>query len=191
MVTVTPAPGYFKSSDGDMAAPNVREKAQASKDQGAVWDEVANAERANNTTSETGTLNRVFKDETVRARIDACERALRTALPERAVGIIAAINGEFVSADVFGSPSLFQAYWPKLLRSLGLQATSNQSARSDDTTLDGALAFLLRASAQKGKEERRRLYTLVERSSDKDATFELRTTRGARTLIHLNKVARQ
>lgn len=174
-----------------MAAPNVREKAQGSKDQAAVWNEVAKTERATKTSSETGTLNRVFRDENVRTRLDAYEDALGTALPEGTVGIIAAIDGQFVSADVFGPSSLFHAYWPKLLRSLALQATSSQSPKSGSPSLDDARAFLSRASLPKQREERRPLYTLVEHSSDREATFEMSSTRGAKPLIHLNKVARE
>jgi hypothetical protein len=195
IVISAPAPlvssGYFTSSDGAMAAPNVREKAQALKDQSAVWTEVAKAETANNTNSETGTLNVVFKDENVRTRLDAYQRALGSMLPGNSVGIVAAINGELVSADVFGSASLFRAYWPKLLRSLALQASSEPKEDKARPGIDEARAFLTHRADRIERVAAKQLYKLVERKSDAAESFELSTSRKARGIIHLNKVARQ
>ena len=175
-----------------MAAPNVREKAQVSKDQGEVWAEVSNAERANNTSSATGTLNSVFKDKKVEANLGAYESALRSLLPKNAVGIVAAIDGVMISADVFAAQPLFNAYWPKLLRSLALQATSSETRNSDSPTIDEARAFLMRSEEQKGSEERRPLYRLVERKSDEEASFELASPSSrAASVIHFNKVAKR
>jgi hypothetical protein len=63
----------------EMIAPsNVREKAQAAKDQGRVWAEVAKTERENNTKSATGNLNAVIEDKRVSTRLEDYQRAFAT-----------------------------------------------------------------------------------------------------------------
>jgi hypothetical protein len=45
---------------------------------------------------------------------------------QHAVGAIVAINGEIVWADAFASTSLFDKYWPKLIRSYAAEAVSER-----------------------------------------------------------------
>ncbi len=192
-VTVTAArePGFFTSATEVMAPPNIREKAQAANDQTTVWAEVSRAETINYAVSATGTLNAVFEDTKVKTNLDSYERALRSRMPRNAVGIMAAINGEMISVDVFAAPVLFKAYWPKLLRSLALQATSIEEKKSDSPSLEAARAFLTRGGDTKPSETRMRLYKLVERKSDLDASFELKPPANqASEIIHFNKVAK-
>jgi hypothetical protein len=40
----------------------------------------------------------------------------------RAVGVLVAIDGEFLTADIFGDPALFHKLWPKLARSYAQEA---------------------------------------------------------------------
>jgi ARG/rhodanese/phosphatase superfamily protein len=181
----------FEAAATVMAAPNIREKAQAYKDQGAVWSEVAKAQQANNVSSSTGTLNSVFQDKQVQSNLNAYERALGKALPKTAVGAIAAINGTIVSADVFASPALFRSYWPKLLRSFALQASSTEARGAAGPSLAAAEAFLARTAAESANQESNRLYRLIERKSDSGASFELESAPSRqRVLLHFNKVAK-
>jgi hypothetical protein len=39
-----------------------------------------------------------------------------------AVGVVVAVNGEIIWADIFASPSLLEKYWPKLVRSYAAEA---------------------------------------------------------------------
>jgi hypothetical protein len=39
-----------------------------------------------------------------------------------AVGVVAAVNGRIIWADVFASPALLEKYWPKLVRSYAAEA---------------------------------------------------------------------
>src|SRR5438445_12422123 len=39
-----------------------------------------------------------------------------------AVGVVVAVNGEIVWADIFASTSLLEKYWPKLVRSYATEA---------------------------------------------------------------------
>ena len=45
---------------------------------------------------------------------------------QHAVGAIVAINGDIVWADAFASTSLFDKYWPKLIRSYAAEAVSER-----------------------------------------------------------------
>jgi hypothetical protein len=38
------------------------------------------------------------------------------------VGVVAAVNGQILWADIFASPDLLERYWPKLIRSYAAEA---------------------------------------------------------------------
>lgn len=186
-----PARGTFDApATGGMAAPNVRAKAQAEKSQDGVWSEVAKLERENQVSSSTGTLNKVYEDRRVSAKLSDYERAIKNKLSgKNVIGAVVAIAGRVMSADVFASPRLFQAYWPKLLKSYALEAVS--SGKGDNQTIDRATAeaFLARVDAPASSEGKKNGYKLTEYQSDRDASFELEADeKGAGKLIHFNRV---
>jgi hypothetical protein len=179
----------FGSADSVMATPKVREKAQAKKDQSGVWAEVSKAEIANGVSSSTGTLNRVFEDKQVLAKLDAFDKELNTKLiGKNIVGAVVAIGGEIVSADVFANSPLFQAYWPKLLKSYALQAVSSSKTTSSVIDKAAAEAFLARADAASASNGKEGIYKLTEHNAPGDASFELESDAANRKLIHFNRV---
>ena len=179
----------FGSAYSVMATPKVREKAQAKKDQSGVWEEVSKAEVANGVSSSTGTLNRVFEDKQVLAKLDAFDKELNTKLiGKNIVGAVVAIGGEIVSADVFANSPLFQAYWPKLLKSYALQAVSSTKTTSSAIDKATAEAFLARADAESASNGKEGIYKLTEHNAPGDASFELESDAANRKLIHFNRV---
>ncbi len=179
----------FGSAGGVMAAPKVREKAQAKKDQSAVWSEVSEKVAQNGVSTSTGTLNSVFEDKQVKAKLDAYEAAMKGKLASKqVVGAVVAVNGVILAADVFANNGLFQAYWPKLLKSYALEAISTASGKKADLTLADAEAFLSRVGGTAAASGKDGLYRLNENQSDADASFELEHTTGKRKLIHFNRV---
>jgi hypothetical protein len=179
----------FGSADSVMATPKVREKAQAKKDQSGVWAEVSKAEVANGVSSSTGTLNRVFEDKQVLAKLDAFDKELNSKLiGKNIVGAVVAIGGEIVSADVFANSPLFEAYWPKLLKSYALQAVSSAKTTSSAIDKAAAEAFLARADAESASNGKEGIYKLTERNAPGDASFELESDAANRKLIHFNRV---
>ena len=179
----------FAPAKSVMASPQVREKAQAKKDQSQVWSEVAKAERANGVSSSTGTLNRVYADKQVNTKLEAFDKALGPKLIGKTiVGAVVAISGEIVSADVFANSALFQAYWPKLLKSYALQAVSSGKSVSKPVDRAGAEAFLSRADAESSSAGKDGVYKLSERNAAADASFELESDATTRRLIHFNRV---
>jgi hypothetical protein len=145
----------FGSMPVQMAAPSIRQPAVASKSQQKVWDNVnvSNAAVAAEIQTETSARglpingrdfqdlskttsyaqvmdNRIVKEKvaTVAAPMernyDAMFRELRK---QNAVGVVVAINGRIIWADVFASTDLLQDYWPKLIRSYASEAVTNMA----------------------------------------------------------------
>ena len=52
---------------------------------------------------------------------------------QNAVGVVVAVNGQIVWADIFASTNLLEKYWPKLVRSYAAEAvvTRTRERRSD------------------------------------------------------------
>jgi hypothetical protein len=179
----------FEPARSVMASPQVREKAQAKKDQSQVWSEVAKAERANGVSSSTGTLNKVYDDKQVNTKLEAFDKVLGPKLiGKNIVGAVVAIGGDVVSADVFANSALFQAYWPKLLKSYALQAVSSEKSIGQPVDRASAEAFLARADATSESAGKDGVYRLSERNGAADASFELESDATTRRLIHFNRV---
>jgi hypothetical protein len=182
----------FVPAEEVMAAPKVRANAQATKSQSEVWSEVAEKVSKNRVSTSTGTLNSVYSNKRVSAKVNAYQSAIKAKFTgKNIVGAVVAINGRVVSADVFASPQLFQAYQAKLLKSYALEAisadkTNNQEARASD-----AEAFLSRSDGSESAVEKDGVYRLAEKQSGSDASFELEHTSKGAKLIHFNRVLKK
>jgi hypothetical protein len=183
----------FAPSAGLIAPSNVREKAQAAKDQTGVWAEVAKTERENKTSSATGNLNAVFEDKQVSTKLEDYERAFANTLTgKNVIGVVVAVSGKLRSADVFATHSLFGVYWPKLLKAYSLEAASAGKAMGESINASAAQAFLSRAEGAKSPGGKTRTYRLIEHQSHKDASFELvNASKPSLQLIHFNRVTKQ
>jgi len=175
-----------------LARPEIREKAQAKKSQEQVWSSVAETVTVSGTRTSTGTLKSVYEDKAVNRKIDAYERALRDSLSaETIVGVVAAIGDKVISADVFADHSLFQAYWPKMLKSYAVEAVSTKSTAKAQVMKAEAEAFLARVQGTSAANGQEGVYRLKESQSGADASFELEYTAKAPSLVHFNRVAKQ
>jgi hypothetical protein len=175
-----------------MALPNIREKAQAKKSQRDVWNAVAEAVAVNGTETSTGTLQSVYRDERVATRVEDYEKALSPGLAKgNIVGVVAVVGGRIVSADVFANHGLFQAYWPKMLKSYALQAVSTIETTAQDVSRSDAEVFLARTRGDRFADGKAGLYRLAENQSAADASFELEYTKDKPKLIHFNRVAKK
>lgn len=175
-----------------MAVPNIREKAQAKKSQDEVWSAVSETVTVNAAASATLTLNSVYENKRVNRKLSNYERAFGNKLMNRnVVGVVAAVGGKIISADVFGSHSLFQAYWPKMLKSYALEAVSALPTRLQQVSRIDAEAFLSRAQGTGATDGKEGVYRLAENQSSADASFELHYTKKSPTLVHFNRVAKQ
>jgi sulfur carrier protein ThiS len=141
-----------------MAAPNVRSKAMADKDQQKVWSEVGKtrAAMAETVTVEaapainaTSSYARVMDNNEVKQQVDSVaepiqrnyQSLMRQLRDQNAVGVAVAVNGQIVWADVFASTNLLEKYWPKLVRSYAAEAVVSR-AQSREVDVRQAQEFL-------------------------------------------------
>jgi hypothetical protein len=144
-----------------MAQPSVRAKAMADKNQSLVWDEVrkqreavavevASAAPAVATEmGQTSSYAKVMENDEVKKRVDAVARPIeqnyqsliRQLRDRNAVGVVVAVNGRVIWADVFASTELLEKYWPKLVRSYASEAVVTR-AKDADAGMKQAQAFL-------------------------------------------------
>ena len=175
-----------------LALPNIREKAQAKKSQQEVWSAVAETVTVNAASTSTGTLKSVYRDKRVNTKLDAYERVFKNKLSaDSVVGVVAVIGGRIVSADVFANHSLFQAYWPKILRSYALEAVSTTTAGAQQVSKGDAEAFLARVQGNSAADAHEGVYRLKENQSSADASFELEYTAKTPSMIHFNRVSKK
>jgi hypothetical protein len=129
------------SVNAAMAAPSVRGKAMADKNQAEVWSEVAKAREQMTlqvqaeagpvgALTETTSYARVMDNDEVKKKVDSVagtvekeySSTIQQLRDKKAVGVVVAVNGEIVWADIFASTSLLEKYWPKLVRSYATEA---------------------------------------------------------------------
>jgi hypothetical protein len=148
----------FGYMGAQMAAPSVRRPAVAAKSQQEVWDNVGrsnakiaaqmdSATRAE--VSSTSSYAGVMENRAVKSKIadvaapmernyDAMFRELRK---QNAVGVVVAVNGRIIWADLFASTDLLQDYWPKLIRSYAAEAVTT-AARGGVPEVSAAQAYI-------------------------------------------------
>lgn len=138
----------FGSMGAQMAQPSVRTPAMAKQNQSEVWANVreSNAKMARNlsatetvTVEATTSYAKVFDSAPVKKAVAAYGGAeseqsiLRELRAKGAVGVVVAVNGRVLWADVFASTELLTKYWPKLMRSYVAEAmtSENRGAAAD------------------------------------------------------------
>jgi hypothetical protein len=69
------------------------------------------------------------------------ESLIKQLRDRKAVGIVVAVNGRIIWADIFASTELLEKYWPKLVRSYASEAVVTR-AKGGEASLAQAEAFL-------------------------------------------------
>ncbi len=128
-----------------MVQPSVREQAMVNKDQQAVWNSVhgsiAAALKASPapglasnqpSPAELGTTSyaRAMQSTAVQAKVDEAaapvmksrEQVLEKLREQHAIGVVVAVRGEIVWADIFSDTDLLARYWTKLVRSYAAES---------------------------------------------------------------------
>jgi hypothetical protein len=146
-----------------MAQPSVRAKAMGDKDQNEVWAEVRKQRAAVSETvevqgavpgvadeiSRTTSYAKVMENGEVKKQVDAVAKPIeqnyqsliRQLRDRNAVGVVVAVNGRIIWADIFASTDLLEKYWPKLVRSYASEAVVSR-AKDIDVGVNRAQAFL-------------------------------------------------
>jgi hypothetical protein len=180
----------FKSLDSAMAQPAVRAKAMGDKDQQKVWSEVgrsrdamAMAVPAASAPAIAGTTSyaRVMENDEVKQKVDSVaqpiqhnyQSLIKQLREQNAVGVVVAVNGQIVWADLFASTDLLQKYWPKLVRSYAAEAVVTR-AKATQVEAELAQQFLNRMEGRhETVDSEPGLYRHTEISGDGFKAFEL------------------
>ncbi len=180
----------FDAVGGGMAQPALREKAMAAKDQAQVWSEVrkSQAQMAATLTAPvaaqvqgTSSYAKVMENDEVKQKVDAVaapiqhdyQSLIKQLRDRNAVGVVVAVNGEIVWADVFASTSLLEKYWPKLVRSYAAEAIVSR-VKNGDTSVKEAQQFLDDLGGRRETVETEPgLYSHIEITGDGFKAFEL------------------
>ena len=175
---------------GNMAAPSVRLRAMKDKDQQQVWNSVRSAQTniaAGLSNSEavevqsTSSYADVMENKAVGRNLakiaEPIERdyskLIRELRDRNAVGVVVAVNGEIIWADIFASTQLLEKYWPKLVRSYATDALVSQ-AKGREVGEKSAQAFVDQLSGNHETTEREPgLYRHTEVNGDGYKVFLL------------------
>jgi len=142
--------------DGIVASPSVRGSAMSAKNQQQVWDNVNKSKQemaealvlngapkaAVPEVSSTTSYARVMENKDVQKQVDSVaapvqrdyESVIHQLRDKKAVGVVVAVNGEIVWADIFASTQLLQRYWPKLVRSYATEAVITRAKAAQVST---------------------------------------------------------
>jgi hypothetical protein len=176
-----------------MVQPSVRGKAMGDKNQQEVWDEVGKqtnamkvqvAGAAPSVAHEMAPLSsyaKVNENQEVQKYVESVARPIEQSyqslihqLRDRnAVGVVVAVNGRIIWADVFASADLLSKYWPKLVRSYASEAVVTRAKEMEVTTKQ-ADAFLADMDGRKEMiESEPGIYRHTEVTGDGFKAFEL------------------
>jgi hypothetical protein len=152
---------HFGSMKSQMAQPSVRIPAMAERNQRSVWDMVASAvggmakaapqatASLHGTTSYAKAMENPEVEKKVAAVAADYDQMLRDLKKEGAKGVVVAINGRILWADVFASTGLLEKYWQKLIRSY---AADSLTAASEPGQVDQKSAQLFLDQVQGNRE---------------------------------------
>lgn len=160
----------FGASAGDktgsfMVQPSVRGRAMVNKDQQEVWASVDQSMESAAVAVETtqsgqsaipsphaGTTSyaKAMAAPPVARQVDnvagplirSKDEVLKKLREEHAVGVVVAVHGQIIWADLFASPAMLEAYWTKLVRSYAAESFDNIRSGEKRATLETAQRFL-------------------------------------------------
>ena len=133
------SPSSLRARKSRGVTANLRQVGQAASDQGEVWDEVAHCISAAGARAPTMAMRDVVEHR--RDSLDQYVAALP--YPDDACGVIVAIDGTFVAADIFDRPGTLERIWPRLVTGYAMDAIghgkdkpSTFSAKAADVLLE-------------------------------------------------------
>ena len=192
-----------------MVQPEVRERAMAEQDQQQVWNSVngaisqmeaaaapasagssggfgrgASAPRTLGTSSyakamqDTAVSERV--DEAAAPVMNAREQVLAKLRDEHAIGVVVAVRGEIIWADLFASTDLLSRYWTKLVRSYAAESLTEGENHAAPSVADAQHFLDEPSSGTENSESEVGIYRYRELKSGGAETFVLESLCPAR-----------
>ncbi len=158
----------------------LRQTAVMKEGQHTAWAEVQQKNADMDASTATGTFQATYDNEKYRKAESEFMDKLRD-IPSKhdgqVCGVVIAIDGKVVSADLFANPSLFRKLWPKVLKAaITDSVTAGGSATSDNTAARELLGAVLKAKiAAQDNPSQGQEFTL---SSDKVQGSFIRSSEG-------------
>lgn len=145
----------------------------------------------------TQSYRKIYQSKTVEVSVDAFAlelerrftRATSALKGEHVVGVVVAYGGEVVWSDAFASSELFDAYWPKLLRSYVVEALT-RPATVEKTSLDDVRDFLRPAKGHVQEESEPGVYVWREQAEGREAEIQIEALAPKQITLHWLKVLR-
>jgi hypothetical protein len=194
----------FGSMSMQMAQPNVRAPAMAQHNQGLVWDNVRSSnEKAeaqlhgaeSMAVGKTSSYAQVFGSAPMQKIIadyggaESGQAILRELRAKGAVGVVVAINGRVLWADIFASPDLFAKYWPKLMGSYAAEAITAGSGGAVPNIQEAEAWMSHLAGSREVAETEPGVYRRTDITGDGYRVFELTSLLpGTGFAVHLTKI---
>ncbi|MGD1107162.1 MAG: DUF6569 family protein [Terracidiphilus sp.] len=199
-----------------MVQPEVRERAMVDQDQQQVWNsvngaisqmEVAAAPPVGSGGSAPGGLYRrslgtssyakAMQDSGVSEKVDeaaapvmnAREQVLAQLRDEHAVGVVVAVRGEIIWADLFANTDLLSRYWTKLVRSYAAESLTEGDDHPAATVADAQHFLDAPSGGTENSEGEVGIYRYRELKSSGTETFVLESLLpGTGYDVHLSKM---
>lgn len=188
-----------------MVQPSVRSQAMVKEDQQQVWDSVhrsvTTAGVAARAPMATTSYAKAMSDDRVVKQVDSVVEPLTRSSHEvqqklrdaHAVGVVVAVHGEIIWADIFASPDMLSAYWTKLVRSYAAESMDDIRAGSKQATIAAAQHFVDRpAHGTESSEGETGVYRYREVRGDDQSSFYLQVLLpGTDFYAHMSRIAEE
>lgn len=192
---------------GFMVQPMVRKQAMVAQDQEQVWNAVGGAIHdmaaaapplPGSIAMNSGSYAKAMQQQAVEQKVDEAgqkllqsrEQILEKLRQEHAVGVVAAVRGEIVWADIFADSEMLGKYWTKLIRSYAAEAlTSHDQANSSATVADAQRFVDSASTGHETSDGEAGIYRYSEMHSGNITSFVLRALLpGTDFDVHISKV---
>jgi hypothetical protein len=202
-----------------MVQPSVRERAMVAKDQQQVWNSVRGSisQMARSSAPSAGTAMdsgpgagsgyyrsmgttsyaRAMEDSSVSAKVDeaaapvmkAREQVIAQLRKEGAIGVVVAVRGEIVWADLFVDTDLLSRYWTKLVRSYAAESLTEGETHEKPTVADAQRFLDAPSGGTETSEGNVGVYRYRELRADGTETFVLESLLpGTGYDVHISKL---
>jgi len=199
-----------------MVQPEVRERAMVDQDQQQVWDSVHGTisqlevaatpppasggsapEGSSHRTLGTSSYAKAMQDSDVSRKVDeaaaplmnAREQVLAQLRDEHAVGVVVAVRGEIIWADLFANTDLLSRYWTKLVRSYAAESLTEGEDHAAATLADAQRFLDVPSGGTENSEGEVGIYRYRELKSRGTETFVLESLLpGTGYDVHLSKM---
>lgn len=193
-----------------MVQPSIRENAMAAKNQQQVWDSVHGSIAAVDAAPKpsggpmraaprppTTSYAKAMQSEEFREKVDDAaaplmksrEEIMAQLRKEGAVGVVVAVRGEIVWADIFSSTDLLSRYWTKLVRSYAAESLAPGETHSAPTVADAQRFLETPNGGRETSEGTVGIYRYEELKSGGTETFVLESLLPeAKGEVHISKL---